>query len=133
MDNGLRFTLKKQERVSGEKRIEHLFANGRSFIAYPLRVVYVVRGKCESDPQLSIFVSVPKKRLKSAVKRNRVKRLIREVYRLNKHFFLNGVNPEMGIDIAFVYVKNELSDFATIEKGMLKSSKEIRGNLKGEE
>ncbi|MDR1742462.1 MAG: ribonuclease P protein component [Dysgonamonadaceae bacterium] len=134
MDKGLRFTLTKEERVSGEKRIEGLFANGRSFIAYPLRVVYVVYDKCEAKTQVSIFVSVPKKRIRSAVKRNLLKRLIRETYRLNKYLLLSGLQSGMGIDVAFVYVKDEISDFATVEKGMLKSLKEIADNrMKGEE
>lgn len=132
MDKGRRFTLKKEERVSGEKRIEHLFANGRSFVSYPLRVVYAACGECESDLPVSIFVSVPKKRIKSAVDRNRMKRLIRETYRLNKHL-LPAETPTMPrLDIAFVYVKDELSDFGTVEKGMVKSLGQIAGKLKRE-
>ncbi|MDR1517236.1 MAG: ribonuclease P protein component [Dysgonamonadaceae bacterium] len=133
MDKGLRFTLKKKERVSGEKRIENLFANGRSFIAYPLRVVYVVCDKSESESQVSIFVSVPKKRIGSAVNRNRLKRLVRETYRLNKHLLLSALRPETRVDVAFVYVKDELSDFAAVEKGMIKSLKEMADSQRGGE
>ena len=88
MNEGQRFTFKKDERVTGVKRIEHLFAHGRSFISYPLRVVFVEQTmQDDSSRRVSVFVSVPKKKLKSAVDRNRMKRLIRETYRLNKHSF----------------------------------------------
>ncbi len=125
MDKGLRLTLGKEERVSGEKRIESLFANGRSFIAYPLRVVYVANDGSEN---VSIFVSVPKKRIKSAVKRNRVKRLIRETYRLNKFLLKDQLPEKSGLDIAFIYVKDEPAEYRTIEKGMLKALNELAGN-----
>ncbi len=121
--------LNKEEKVTGEKRIEALFSKGKSFVAYPLRVVYL-----ETDfslpSSISILVSVPKKRIKSAVKRNRLKRLIREAYRLNKHY-LNGVKKfeSSHFDIAFVFVKDELTNYKTIEKGIKKGLMEIANKL----
>ena len=111
-------TFKKNERITGEKRIESLFSNGQSFVSFPMRVIFVKTASVADLPPVSILVSVPKKRIKSAVLRNRVKRLIRETYRLNKHLITIG---DYRLDVAFVYVKDELSDYATIEKGMLKA------------
>ena len=113
------FSFNKAERVTGEKRIESLFSSGHSFVAYPMRVVFL---KTENSalPLVSILISVPKKRIKSAVKRNRIKRLIRETYRLNKHRIeLNDCH----LDVAFIYVKDDLPDCATVEKGMIKALK----------
>jgi ribonuclease P protein component len=112
------FSFKKKERVTGEKRIETLFSAGHSFVAYPLRVVFVETAPIADMPPVSILISVPKKRIKSAVKRNRLKRLIRETYRLNKHLI---DLKDSRLDIAFVYIKDELSDYAAIEKGMRKA------------
>ena len=126
----MQFTFKKNERLTGEKRINHLFANGQAFVAYPMRVVFLIservieatdESKLNEIPSVSILVSVPKKRLKSAVKRNRIKRLIRETYRLNKHLLITGEGNRF--EVAFVYVRDELSDYVTVEKGMLKALK----------
>ncbi len=125
MTEGLRFTLGKEERVTGIKRIEKLFADGRFFFAYPFRIVYL-EYECEHPVPVSVMVSIPKKRLKSAVKRNRMKRLFREAYRLNKHLFINILQADNSqLDIVFVYVKNELSDFDEIERSVNKAFCEI--------
>ncbi len=133
MDEGQRFTFKKKERVTGVKRIEHLFAHGRSFISYPLRVIFVETDGLHEN-RVSVLISVPKKRLKSAVKRNRVKRLIREAYRLNKYAFcIDSVKEAHGLDIAFIYVKDELTHYTAVEKGVRKALKEISRQLGEEE
>lgn len=133
MDKGQRFTLKKDERIRGSKRIEYLFVNGLSFVSYPLRVVFIEQSRVTSS-QVSIFVSVPKKKIKSAVARNRVRRLIHEAYRLNKYTFdRNCLNENQMLEIAFVYLKNEMSDYETIERSVRKALKEIEKQLKERE
>ena len=80
-------TLRKSERLDKKKVIEKMFAGGsRSFSVFPLRVVYLPVEELEAP--VSILVSVSKRRFKRAVKRNRVKRQIREAYRMNKHGLL---------------------------------------------
>lgn len=120
-----RFRFTKKERVTGEKRIEALFEKGRSFMSYPFRVVYLETTQSETAP-LSILVSIPKRRIKSAVERNRMKRLAREAYRLNKHLFLF-LESEEGrhLDVAFISVADKPYDYATAEKGMLKAIREL--------
>lgn len=116
-----RFTFSKDERVTGTNRVDRLFESGDSFMAYPLRVVYGKREKINST-QLSILVSVPKKRLRAAVDRNRMKRLIREAYRLNRPLiFTQGRIIDAHYDIAFVYVKNEKDSYKNIEKAVRKA------------
>ena len=119
------FRLTKEERVSGERRIETLFTRGRSFMAYPFRVVYLQTAHPQTMP-LSVLISIPKKRLKAAVDRNRMKRVFREAYRLNKHLLTEAVPPLSGhMEVAFIYVKEELCDFATVEKGVRKALREL--------
>jgi ribonuclease P protein component len=108
----------KETHLCGEKRIARLFTKGEAFIAYPLRVVYIVEQKKDQE-FASIMVSVPKKRFKRAVKRNRLKRLMREAYRLNKHLLVEKLNEKnVQIHLAFNYISDEELDFGTIEKKM---------------
>ncbi|MDO5665030.1 MAG: ribonuclease P protein component [Bacteroidia bacterium] len=130
MVEGQRFTFKKEERVSGKKRIENLFAHGQSFLAYPFRIVFYEYECAVSEP-VSILISIPKKRLKRATARNRMKRLVREAYRLNKNLLQSDLLIENHrIDLAFVYVKDELSGYDIVEKSVCKSLREISNKLK---
>ena len=102
-------TLCKAERLCSKIQIEKLFAGGsKSFSVYPLRVVFMPMEKTE-DALASILISVPKKRFKRAVKRNRVKRQIREAYRKNKHELLHFLDEKAeGMAIAFIYLSDDL-------------------------
>ena len=119
-----RYTFTKAERVTGAKRVDALFASSKSFISYPLRVVYLQHEQ-SSIASCSILVTVPKKRIKKAVHRNRVKRLIRESYRLNKELVHDINLGNQSLDIAFVYVKNTISDYREIYKAMQKALDKI--------
>ena len=103
MNEGECCRFRKDERVTGEKRVETLFTQGVSFMAYPFRVVFLETAQHRTEP-LSVLISIPKKRLRSAVDRNRMKRLTREAYRLNKHLFDGILSGEKAhIDLAFIY------------------------------
>lgn len=110
--------LRKPERLSRKKIIEKLFAGGsRSFSIFPLRVVWLPVE--ELDVQASLLVSVSKRRFKRAVKRNRVKRQIREAYRLNKQPLLEALGEkDLRLALAFIYLSDELTDSAVIAEKM---------------
>lgn len=116
------YTLTKDERIYAQKRIDVLFAGSESFIAYPLRVVF---SRCEPEdgkPLAAMLVSVSKKRFKRANKRNSVKRMVREVFRLHKYRFADiAATAGISLDIAFLYLKEDLPSFEEIEKSMLKT------------
>ena len=97
-----RFTLPKEERLCSHKALEELFGgSNKSTLAYPIRAVY----QKTEETGIRIMVSVSKRFFKRAVKRNRIKRQIREAYRLNKHM----LQPESGgINIAFLWNSNEI-------------------------
>ena len=118
----------KSERLSLKNDIDTLFNNGQSFISYPLRIVYLSDiGDTSSKSGISVLVSVPKRRIKHAVNRNRIKRLIRESFRLNKNTLtdtqqLNGKR----LHIAFMYICDDVLSFTDIEKATIKALKKIR-------
>ena len=107
-----RYTLDKSERLCSKKLIERLFGGGnKSFPAFPLRVVYMPLAPEENTADASILISVPKKRFKHAVKRNQVKRQVREAYRLNKHILLDALKTQetpTSMILAFIWLDNKI-------------------------
>lgn len=107
-----RYTLTKDERLCSKKLIERLFAGGnRSFPTFPLRVVYMALSPEENSAEASILISVPKKRFKHAVKRNLVKRQVREAYRQHKHILLDALKTKetpRKMVLAFIWLDNKI-------------------------
>lgn len=103
-------TLQKSERLNSKSLIDSLFKGGnKSFPCFPLRVVYKWIDTQEGRSDASILISVPKKCFKRAVKRNRVKRQLREAYRKHKHLLLDklaGKNKQ--VIIAFIWLDDKL-------------------------
>lgn len=122
-------TFPKKEHLCGEIRVGKLFSEGKAFIVYPLRVVYKVLPE-SSDIPVKVLVSVPKKRFKHAVDRNRIKRLMRESYRLSKMPFVDAVAlKSVSVQIAFNYVADSETDFATLKRKMEKALLQISQKL----
>ncbi len=125
------FTFKKEERMCGQKVIDRLFSEGKSFLVHPLRVVYLLE-PCEDvqETGTSVLISVSKKRFRRAVKRNRIKRLVRESFRLNKHEIYE--LPSFGnyrLQIAFLYIHQEILGFEEVEKAVKKAFEILKGKL----
>lgn len=115
-----RYTLSKEERLSWKRYIDLLFAKGQSFVAFPLRVVYLPVE--ESVAPVSILVSVPKKKFKRAVKRNLIKRQVREAYRIHKYTLVDPLTIQSKhMLVAFLYLDKEIHPFSMIEKAMVKA------------
>lgn len=110
MGNDFRKTLKKKERLSVGTDLSRLFASGRYGFTDGFRYCYRIGNEL---PFNRIVVSVPKKCFRRAVKRNLLKRRIREAYRLNKN--LLPVNAEKGgTDILFIYSSKDILDFNAV-------------------
>ena len=119
------------ERLRLNKDIVRLFGEGKTFISYPLRIAYLrLTGNNTSDSPISILVSVPKKRIKLAVNRNRIKRLIRESFRLNKNETSN-LYTKCGnhLHVAYIYICKEMKNYHDIEKAVRKAFKTINNSL----
>jgi len=102
MDSVAPHTLGKDERLCSRKVLGELFSGGHtSLTAYPVRAVFMR----SEQPGVRILVSVSKRYFKRAVKRNRIKRQLREAYRLQKDTLLP---LDGGLDIAFLWTSDEM-------------------------
>lgn len=120
-----KYTLSKEERLSWKRYIDLLFDKGNSFVAFPLRVIFLPlsgEDKAILPARSSILISVSKKKFKRAVKRNRVKRLVREAYRLRKPELLSLLETKgKMVLLAFIYMDKEMRPFSDMEKAMDKT------------
>ena len=112
MDNQIRHTLSKKERLCGKTGISKLLANGKHGNIPGFRFCYLSGNQLDYN---RIMVSVPKKIFKRAVKRNLLKRRIRESWRLQKET-LNAT----GVDILFTYSTKEILTFEDVQSAVAK-------------
>ncbi|MEN8124603.1 MAG: ribonuclease P protein component [Bacteroidota bacterium] len=114
----MRNTFKKDEKLKKKKLIEELFSSGKAINAYPIKLIYL---QIEHDSLFKIQagVSVSKRNFKKAVDRNRIKRLLREVYRKNKHIIYESEHTKKHI-FMFIYVGKKEEKYDLLEKKMQK-------------
>lgn len=109
------FTLGKNERLKSRKQIEHLFSEGEKFAVTPFRIFYLFNGQPEKDNMQNLLhfgVGVSAKNFKKAVDRNRIKRLMREAWRLQKNELKEKlVSSGKRLNIFFIYTGKELPDY----------------------
>lgn len=116
------FTFPKKEKLRNKRTIERLFKEGRSVSVYPLKLIYL-NITTPAEAKIQTAVAVPKSNFKSAVKRNRVKRLMRESYRQNKQYIFN--NMEGDFAFLFLYIGKDMPTYAVVEKSMLTIFKKL--------
>lgn len=131
------FKLSKWERICSRTQLERLFTGGKSksFSVFPLRVVYLLTNQPDGDLQheapVKMMVSVSKRHFKRAVKRNRVKRQVREAYRLNKEIVVSSMadSPNRQLLLGFIWMSDELHDTGTVERSMQVLLKRVADKL----
>ncbi|MGE5519593.1 MAG: ribonuclease P protein component [Candidatus Dadabacteria bacterium] len=121
-----RFGFGKAEKLKSRKQIEEIFLSGKNFGSYPLRVIYKVVPQ-ENGVPVKVGVSVSKRYFKKAVHRNRIKRLMREAYRLQKEELVNSLREQQkGLVVFFIYNHKELPNFSTLKEAMAKSLDQLQ-------
>lgn len=110
MEPTQRYTFKKEEKLKSRKTIEQLFKEGKSFSNFPFRVLWKFTEASTASLQTGFAVS--RKHFKKAVDRNRIKRLMREAYRLQKNTLQAQLKyQEKQLAVFIIYVGNELPDY----------------------
>lgn len=119
-----RYGFGRKEKLKSRKQIEELFLNGKNFSVYPLRVTYQFLPSEETVVQVG--VTAGKKYFKRAVDRNRIKRLIREAYRLQKNDLVETLKQkrQKGF-LFFVYTDKTIASFSVITGAMSKALKRL--------
>ena len=103
--------LSSEERLKSRKVIERIFLEGRAVTAHPLKLVYIP-DPSNGNTQRVAF-SVGKRHFKKAVDRNRIKRLLREVYRTNKELYFNNISTPYALMI--LYIGNTIPNYNEVE------------------
>lgn len=121
----------KKEHLTGETRIKKVLSEGDSFIVFPLRIIFIEQTEKREEPAIRILFSVPKKRFKHAVDRNKLKRRLREAYRKNKTILWHDIEERnTTLEIAVLYISNDFYRFDTLNKKIKESLIKIKDRLK---
>ena len=127
------FTLGKDERLKSRKQIEKLFAEGKSFAVNPFRVYFIVNGQLSmvnGGSGLQFGVGVSNRNFKRAVDRNRIKRLTREAWRLQKNELNEQVKTtQKQLNVFFIYTGKELPDFTTVKDKVAVALKKLADKI----
>jgi ribonuclease P protein component len=123
------FTFHKEERLCSKIILERLFVEGKSLFMFPFKVVYMPIDLIDEVPVQVVF-SVPKRTFKHAVKRNLLRRRMREAYRLNKSVFLKTSSIQnSSYAVIIIYIDKKEQDYKVIERGMIKVFEQLSKKL----
>ena len=114
-----KFTLGKEERLKSRKQIENLFDKGKSFVVAPFRIYFILNSELpiqKGENGLKFGAGVSAKNFKKAVDRNRIKRLTREAWRLQKNeISKKAKETQRQLNVFFIYTGKALPDFIIVK------------------
>ncbi|WP_139957210.1 ribonuclease P protein component [Flavicella sediminum] len=125
----MKFTYGKQEKLKSKKSIEEIFEQGEAVSSYPFRLIFVKK-EISENPKILAGVSVPKRKVNKAVYRSKIKRLMRESYRLNKYLFLDGITANY--NMMLVYVAKEAQEMEILNVKMQKLAQKFQAKIANE-
>ncbi len=103
----------KSERLCSTLAINYLFSEGHSVFKHPVKIKWI-QAKWDNNHLIKVVITVSKHKFKRAVDRNRIKRLLRECFRLNKFIIEDGlINSQCYL--ALIYTGNEIPEMSALE------------------
>ena len=124
------FTLNAAERLKSRKLMERVFKSGKRWNKYPFRVSYLFDDQ-PMEGNIKFGCSAPIRNFKKAVDRNRVKRLLKEAFRLEKHLLFDLLKQKNARLIIFViYTSPDLPKFETIKTSMNELVLKLKDEIK---
>ena len=118
-------TFPKTERLHSRKTIQELFSEGSSFFVHPFKIL-VLPQVTEGKRPHQVLITVPKKHFKHAVDRNRIRRQIKELYRLHKEKWPPTPEPRQHYLIAILYLAKEKYDYDFLEQKFLAALERLK-------
>jgi ribonuclease P protein component len=120
----MNYSFPKEQKLKSRKVIKHLFQEGKGSAKYPIKLLYI---PVQNVTFNQAGFAVPKRNFKLAVTRNRIKRLLREAYRLHKSI----LTEEDGTNfvILFLYIGKDEAPYATLEKAVVKLLKKLNDEI----
>ena len=112
----------KAEKLKSRKVVEELFARGKSLNVFPIRISYkFLPLPADEKTVLQVGVSVSKRNFKKAVDRNRIKRLLKETYRLQKRELIEVLKVQRRIGyVFFIYTDKQMPQYPIVFDTMSK-------------
>lgn len=117
------FTYQKKDKLKSRKQTQFLFAKGQSMNAFPIKLIYTIEQlepvESPESGTLQAGVGAPSRTFRKAVARNRVKRLLREGYRLERPAFVEATNAAMAklrVNLFFLYTDATVIDQKAIQE-----------------
>ena len=117
----IRYTFKAYERLKREQHIDTLFRTGKAFSVSNIKFIY--RSLARTEGELSpvrVAFSVPKKKFRLAPQRNRIKRLLREAWRLNKNSLYQAIPPEVQLHVFLIFTDVKMPAYESISEAVIK-------------
>jgi len=126
-DNSDKLSFPKKYRINSKLVFEKFIALDKTVFAYPFKCYYFF-SPLENEKEVNdMAIAVPKRNFKKAVDRNRIKRMIREAYRINHHQILDKetIAKKNRISFLFVYIATKAENFSLIEEKIQKIMRKI--------
>jgi ribonuclease P protein component len=119
----MNFKFPKEEKICSKYEIDALFSDGKTLRSGSLSIKFLFE-ESKQEPKTKFLVVVPKKKVRRAVDRNKLKRQLREVIRLNKASL--PIVPNKRLLLVVVYYGHSKSEYAVLQDSYLKMVKEIQ-------
>ncbi|MFM7671500.1 MAG: ribonuclease P protein component [Bacteroidota bacterium] len=110
----LTLSFPRQERLKSRKSIDAIFRSGKRVHVNEWRAIFQFR----PSPGIQVGVGAPSRNFKKAVDRNRIKRLLREAYRLDQHHWKASLIQQQGLDIFFLFTGKTLPDLTATREAL---------------